>query len=915
MSESSSPSGERPSSAEDAYAQFLKLRESGSAPDFETWVREYPEFERELRALEESWDSIGESIGRVLASTVIVPPEPLAPSLAPGLQVGEFVLVRRIGVGGMGVVWLARQPALGRHVALKFVRPDRETAQSAELFAREARAAGRVNDPRIVTVYAVGESGGLRWLAQEYVPDSRGLMDWLHEMREAGPPPDRDRRAAAFVADVAEALHAAHAAGVVHRDVKPQNLLMSPEGAPKITDFGLARLMDELPLSESLSIRGTVQYSSPEQVTGAEVDGRSDVFSLGVVLYELLTLAHPFAGLNLLEVIAAITAREARPPGELRPGLASELGVIVRKAMEKEPSERYPSALELARDLRRWLAHEPIAARPRSLRQRLAKWIRRHSARLLLGSVAGLLLAGAAWGWVWHGKIVEGRKDLLVKQMHFDVNDGRMVEARSRAASFLALDEDDPEAHLILAMGYARFLRFSEADEQLALAVELGYDPELGADPSAEDRYRRALWLVAQRDSRLHPEAAQLLEQAASSEAHQEFLWFPLYQMRDSIGDREGARAALVQFTGSLRVGDDFTSVAEALLAELDGEHLRAVEALEALRDRISEGRARELRLHRHLGGNYLLECLTHPGERPDLLELAEDELRRAVADFPDDGNARAALALVQKSRADLEVDPVARERCWTEAERLARSATEQGLGLVRGSEVLAMVAFDRFAADFDVERSDERDLDEIERRLNAVRRLEPDSPLIPILTASVAYHRGAYAHARGDRLAARRLWSESVEANERQLYARVCLAQLLFLDDSDYSGALALLQEALALWDSKTYGVPGFDPTQERKWLFATTIWIFGAADHAGEVDLARQAAQRAVREIESDDRGFEPEDVESLAEFFALPKNVALKDCERALSLLDAYDVDEHFEGDAAVEALLAKIRGACE
>jgi tetratricopeptide (TPR) repeat protein len=500
--------------------------------------------------------------------------------------------------------------------------------------------------------------------------------------------------------------------------------------------------------------------------------------------------------------------------------------------------------------------------------------------------------------------------------MGLDIDDGRLDSAQQQAAAFAALDDDDPEAHLMMAMGFARFLRFAESDEQLALAAELGYDPELGSEPSAKDLYLRALWLVAQRDSKEHAEAAELLGRAAASEELRDHVWFPLYQMRKATGDRAGARAALVEFIGSLKGRDDFTGVAQALLAELDGEHLGAVGILEKLRGRITEQRASELRLHRHLGRNYLLEYLAHPGEQPELLDSADAALQVAVSQLDDDGNAWAALAMIQKLRADLEIDIGERERSWKEAEALAARATERGLGQEMGAEVMVMVAFERFAATFEsVERSDERELDEIERRRKAFSELEPGSPMLPILDSGVAYYRGAYAFARGDKAAARRHWTESVDTYERQLYARVRLAQRLYMEDEDYRNALDLLKQALALWDSRTFGVPGWDPSRERKWLLATAIWMFGAADHAGDVALARQAAERAMSELELDDRAAEAAEMESLAEFFALPLHDELKDCETALSLLETYGVDEHYEGDAAVEDLLAKIRAACE
>jgi tetratricopeptide (TPR) repeat protein len=920
LSSSQLPSGERPSSAEDAYALLLRLREQGSAPDFETWVRQFPEFEPELRALEESWADIGTRLERVLGSSVRVSVEPLVPSLAPGLAVGEFTLVRRIGVGGMGVVWLARQRALDRDVALKFVRPDRETALSAELFAREARAAGRARDARIATVYAVGESAGHRWLAQEYVPDSRSLAHWLRELRDGGALPGHDRRAAEFIADVAEALHAAHELGVVHRDVKPQNVLIAPDGRPKLTDFGLARLLDESALSETLTIRGTVEYMSPEQVTGAthKIDRRSDVFSLGVVLYELLTLERPFTGLTTLEVIAAISVREPRRPGLVRPGLARELDVIALKALQKEPQERYASALELARDLRRFLAHEPIAARPPGPWRRFVQWTRRRPAQAVLAGAAAfvllLLLAGIPYLLYVREVAVDDWKRVRIEQMHLDIDDARLEQAQQQLASFLELDDDDPEAHLVMAMGYARFLRFAEAEIELAQAERMGFDPRLGPDPGAKDLYLRGLWLIAQRDAGLHAEAAELLTRAGELDPGLDPVWFPLYQVRKSSGDIPGARQALENFIGSLQGRDDFLGVAKALLAELDGNHDEAISSLLELRSKVDETRARDLRLHRHLGRIFLLEYLSDLGARPELLSEAEAALKLAVADYDDDGSAWAALGMVYKQRADLEQDPVERERLRGIAREHALRGTERDLGLEQGTEVLAMLAFDAIAGDFHAARVPESELDVVEQHLERVRELVPDSRLIPILESGVAYYRGAFALARGDKVAATAYFEDSVRASERQLYARVKLGQRLVGDQEDHAGAQRLFAEALALWDSGQRGVPGEDPGRERKWLLAAAVWLFGAADRSGDLATARSARDRALRELDTNDDGMESAEMLTLAEYLALARHPELKDCALALTLIEDRGLEQQWMTDQEGARVLREIQAEC-
>ena len=218
---------------------------------------------------------------------------------APGRTIGEYQLVRRLGRGGMGEVWEAEQSSLGRRVALKLMLAGRVSEKSVDYFSREARAGGRVQHPGIVSVYGTGSDEGVHWIAMELVEGGATLADFVEEMRaESELPADYYPRVAEFIARVSDALEAAHAEGVIHRDIKPANVLVGPDDEPKVGDFGLARVVDEHSLSQTGDFAGTYYYMSPEQVMARRmgIDQRTDVFSLGVVLYELLALQRPFEG-------------------------------------------------------------------------------------------------------------------------------------------------------------------------------------------------------------------------------------------------------------------------------------------------------------------------------------------------------------------------------------------------------------------------------------------------------------------------------------------------------------------------------------------------------------------------------------------------------------------------------------------
>ena len=261
---------------------------------------------------------------------------------------GRYRVIDELGKGAMGVVYRAEDPELGRKVAIKTIAL---TGTSGEMdtiqarFRQEARAAGSASHPAIVTIYDVGREGDLAFIAMELVEGT----ELRRLIRDGSLTPVQSLEIAALVAD---GLAYAHERGVIHRDIKPGNIMVLPDGRVKIMDFGIARLQQPDVKTQSGVLLGSPQYMAPEQVAGQAIDGRADIFSLGVVLYEMLTGVKPFDAADLTQLLFWVVNLPHKPPSERNASLPSVIDYVIARALKKEPNERYATAAELAHDLR-----------------------------------------------------------------------------------------------------------------------------------------------------------------------------------------------------------------------------------------------------------------------------------------------------------------------------------------------------------------------------------------------------------------------------------------------------------------------------------------------------------------------------------------------------------------------------------
>jgi len=566
-----------------------------------------------------------------MAARLLVAPERAGSSGLP--VVAGYELLVPLGRGGMGVVYQARHITSGRMVALKMFLGGAHTRLSdLARFKTEAEAVALLAHPQIVQIEEVGEYGGWAYFALEFVAGGSLAYQLAGRPQSANP-------AARLVESVAHTMAYAHERGIVHRDLKPANILLTPGGSPKITDFGLAKRLDLEPetcpsrsRTQTGDVLGTPSYMAPEQTTGRteDVGTVTDVYALGAILYECLTGRPPFQASTPLDTLLQVRDDDPVSPRRLVPSVPRNLDTICLKCLQKEPHRRYQSAAGLAEDLRRFLAGEPIRARPASLLERTVRWARRRKATAALISLSASALVAVIVLGAWHQAQLQSYNTQL--QTERDVAEQARELAQTKETEALQ-KKNEAEAHFRSALAAVQqmLVRVSEEDDRLAHEPRM----ELVRSKLLEDALRFYQGLLKQR-----PDSPEVRREIANT---------------------------------LIRVGDNRKRLGQQSASE--EAYNKAIEVFHSLSDEFPKEPN-----HRHdLAGCYtnlgnLLANTTRIDEAERSLQQARAIQQELVKELPASTKFRVALAGNEHNMGTL----LARSRRLPEAEQVLRQALEQ---------------------------------------------------------------------------------------------------------------------------------------------------------------------------------------------------------------------------------------------